>query len=1062
MFQPYKKFGKHIWRATELRLVDSPNSQSSANKTSLKCEETRITATIIIEKKLITSTVDTGASRNFIKQSFLNQFKGATKRVQENLEVILADGSRKRITDGVQLNITFGNKTKTCTFFIMPNFFEEILLGLDFLRTFDTTITCAGLSLNFEFNNAAEVPRNTVGDINSEKPSTEAVAQLEVRGHRTIQEHSPEEQYIINTFLESELPKFNSLIGLSNIASHKIVMKDDHPVKIRYAQRNPAMQAIIDAEINRLIARGFIEPSKSPYSFPITLAKKKNGSWRVCMDFRQLNARSVPDAYPLPRIDTILNRLRNANYVSSLDLKDGYWQIPMDENSKKYTAFAVTGRGLYQWRVMPFGLHSAPATFQRALDSVIGPDMEPYAFAYLDDIIVIGKTLEEHLTNLKEVFRRLIKANLRINPEKCEFFKRETKYLGHVVSGDGIQTDPEKVAAISEMKAPQNIKEVRRFLGVASWYRRFVENFAEISNPLTQLLKKGKHWKWGEAQQKAFELLKEKLTTAPVLVCPDFNKTFTLQTDASDYGIGVVLTQEFDGSEKVIAYASRHLNKAERNYSTTEKECLAIIWGIRKMKPYLEGYQFRILTDHLSLKWLNSIESPTGRLARWALELQQFNFIVQYRKGKQNTVADALSRQPCEKLNSIKLSPTKCTWLDQRMKAIREQPQKYPEYSIVNGQLYKHFSRQSSNEDYHPWKLCVASPLRNRVMEENHDIPAAGHLGIRKTGNRIANRYYWPGMFRDIRRYVQKCNSCQRHKVSQQRPAGEMLTRIPEEPWATICADFVGPLPRTKHGCTMLLVFFDKFSKWNELIPLRKATSESLVKAFRERIIARYGVPKVIITDNGTQFTSRIFRKCLKDYGVSQQFTAPYTPQENPTERANRTIKTIIAQFADDQHQKWDEFLPEIMLALNTSISETTGYSPAFLTQGREPRLPKALYDEVTVGTGAQNLRPDERSDELKEIFAVVRRNLINASVKQQNYYNLRRRPWKPKIGDLVLARQHPLSKAIESFAAKLAPKFDGPFQVQEFISPVIVKLKNLRNNELKRTHISDLKLYKN
>lgn len=232
-------------------------------------------------------------------------------------------------------------------------------------------------------------------------------------------DHDSEEQRRIRTFLEEELQKFRDLHGLSTVARHKIVLNDDRPFKLRYASRNPAMQAIIDGKINELLANGYIEPSASAYSSPITLAKKKNGTWRLCMDYRHLNSKSDPDAYPLPRISAILDRLREARYVSSLDLKDGYWQIPMEESSKKYTAFTVAGRGLYQWRVMPFGLHSAPATFQRALDRVIGPDLEPHAFAYLDDIIVTGKTLEEHLKNLGEVFRRLRAANLKINPEKC-------------------------------------------------------------------------------------------------------------------------------------------------------------------------------------------------------------------------------------------------------------------------------------------------------------------------------------------------------------------------------------------------------------------------------------------------------------------------------------------------------------------------------------------------------------------------------------------------------------------------------------------------------------------
>ncbi|KAM8714816.1 hypothetical protein ACLKA7_001219 [Drosophila subpalustris] len=664
----------------------------------------------------------------------------------------------------------------------------------------------------------------------------------------------------------------------------------------------------------------------------------------MCIDYRQLNANSIPDAYPLPRIHHILERLRNARYISTLDLKSGYWQIPMARGSREYTAFTVPGRGLFHWKVMPFGLHSAPATFQRALDSVIGPDMEPYAFAYLDDIIVSGASLEEHVRNLGEVLRRLRQANLRLNRAKCKFFRRSLVYLGHVISGEGIHTDPDKIAAVRELQPPTTCRELRRCLGIASWYRRFVPNFADIVQPMSLLLKKGQKWDWKPEQQAAFEELKARLTEAPVLACPDFSEKFVLQTDASDCGLGAVLTQQHQGAERVIAYVSRRLVKAEENYSATEKECLAIVWAIRKLRCYLEGYRFDVVTDHLALKWLNSIDNPTGRIARWALELQQYQFDIHYRRGKQNIVADALSRQPLEViLQMAQEEEPNCKWITRLTKRILEAPDRFPDFTIEGSQVYRHLGHRPEEEDYVPWKLCVAFDHRPRVLAECHDHPTAGHLGIRKTIARISQRYYWPGLFRDVARYVKQCEKCQKFKVSQLKPAGRMLTRQVEEPFGTLCADFVGPLPRSKHGNTMLLVFFDAFTKWVELIPLRKATSAHLERAFREAILSRFGVPQRFVCDNGTQFTSRSFGAFCQTAGIELQHTAPYSPQQNPTERANRTIKTMIAQNICGDQKTWDDFLPEIMLAINTSISDTTGFSPAFLVQGREPRLPGAL-----------------------------------------------------------------------------------------------------------------------
>ncbi|KAL7723714.1 hypothetical protein ACLKA6_018065 [Drosophila palustris] len=330
-------------------------------------------------------------------------------------------------------------------------------------------------------------------------------------------------------------------------------MKDDRPIKQRYYPKNPTMQRIIDEQVDELLKTNCIEPSKSPHSAPIVLVGKKTGDVRMCIDYRQLNANSIPDAYPLPRIHPILERLRNARYISTLDLKSGYWQIPMARGSREYTAFTVPGRGLFHWKVMPFGLHSAPATFQRALDCVIGPDMEPYAFAYLDDIIVSGASLEEHVRNLGEVLRILRKANLRLNRAKCKFFRRSLVYLGHVISGEGIHTDPDEIAAVRELQPPATCRELRRCLGIASWYRRFVPNFAKIVQPMSLLLKKGQKWEWKPEQQAAFEELKARLTEGPVLACPDFSEKFVLQTDASDCGLGAVLTQQHQGAERHMA-----------------------------------------------------------------------------------------------------------------------------------------------------------------------------------------------------------------------------------------------------------------------------------------------------------------------------------------------------------------------------------------------------------------------------------------------------------------------------------------------------------------------------
>ena len=1021
---------------------EKPN-QPTRVRPNLKCEHGHLLATVDIQGKSYTAIVDTGASRSFIREDLaaVMRAEGRTQEAEVNLR--FADGRVQQVKETIELKVDMGNCRVNAAFLILPHALDPLTIGLDFLGAVNCTISLGGECLPIQSYNS---------------PSVETLGQVKSSDKKSYPGKEPTEEEIQN-FIDAQLEDASKMTGLCNMAVHQIHMKDTTPIKQRYYPKNPIMQAEINRQVDELISEDCIEPSKSPYSAPVVLTKKSNGKWRMCIDYRQLNAKSEPDAYPLPRINHILDRLRESRFFTSLDLRSGYWQIPVDPESRKFTAFTVPGRGLYQWKVMPFGLHSAPATFQRTLDQVIGPEFDNIAFAYLDDIIVLGETKRDHLENLQKVFDRLKEANLRINPEKCKFFKTHLKYLGHVVSDQGIHTDPEKVAAISNIEPPKNLKELRRFFGVASWYRRFVPNFPELTSHLSPLLKKNTKWKWTEDQQEDFENLKDALTKAPVLTGPDYQEKFVLQTDASGVGLGAVLTQTIKGEERVIAYASRGLNPAEQNYSATEKECLAIVWGIRKMREYLEGYHFTVLTDHLALKWLNSIESPTGRIAKWALELQAFNFDIEYRKGQLNVVADALSRKPIvgEEVacRTAEEEPT-CKWVQKMKINVEKFPEKYPDYNVTSlGNLYRHLPRSLDTEEDMPWKLCVPQPLRDRVLLENHTSPCAGHLGIRKTIARISLRYYWPSLYQDVRKFVQSCTSCQKYKANQQKPAGPMLTQIPEEPWAIVCADFVGPLPRSTHGNTMLLVFVDKFSKWVELIPLRAATTATLQKALRERILSRFGVPKVLVTDNGTQFTSHGFRKFLDEMGMHHQFTAPYTPQENPTERMNRTVKTMIAQFAEKDHRLWDQFLPEIMLAINSSRSDSTGYSATFITQGREPRLPKALFDEKTLGTGRNNTTTKTK---FEEIFEIVKLNLGKAATTQARHYNLRRRSWKPRVGQWVMLKQHHLSKATDNFAAKLAPKFDGPYQILDFMSPVIVKLQSGDGKTLKTAHIQQLK----
>ncbi|KAI4885901.1 hypothetical protein NFI96_005622 [Prochilodus magdalenae] len=398
-------------------------------------------------------------------------------------------------------------------------------------------------------------------------------------------------------------------------------------------------------EIQDMLSHGIISPSHSPWAAPVVLVRKKDGTLRFCVDYRKLNDVTVKDAYPLPRIDDALDSLTAAKWFSTLDLASGYWQVEIDAQDKEKTAFA-TRTGFFEFNVLPFGLCNAPSTFQRLMELVLADLQWTSCLIYLDDIIVFGKTFEEHLGRLQVVLEKLKAANLKVKPSKCQLFAKEVQYLGHIISANGIMTDPGKVAVVKEWKVPRSQTEVRSFLGLASYYRRFVQDFATIARPLHKLTEKGAKMVWSAQCQDSFEELKRRLTMAPILAFPDPDKPFLLDTDASDVGIGGVLSQIVDGRERVIAYASRALSRTERNYATTKKELLAVVIFMKQFRHYLLGRRFTLRTDHSSLRWLHSFDQPEGQIARWLEQLASFDYDIVHRPGKSHGNADALSRVP--------------------------------------------------------------------------------------------------------------------------------------------------------------------------------------------------------------------------------------------------------------------------------------------------------------------------------------------------------------------------------------------------------------------------------
>jgi transposase InsO family protein len=872
---------------------------------------------------------------------------------------------------------------------------------------------------------------------------------------------TPVQDDILRRFLDRELKLFESVPGRTNVVKHEIVLEVDTPIKQRYYPVSPAIQREINRQVDEMLASGVIEPSHSSWSNPVLLVPKQDGSRRFVVDFRKVNSVSKVDAYPIPYMSSILDKLRAGKYVTTLDLEKGYWQVELHPSSKEITAFTVPGRGLFHFNVMPFGLHSAGATFQRLMDRVLGPELEPHCFAYLDDIVVVSQSFEEHLEHVREVFRRLRNAGLRINTEKCHFVKFQLKFLGYIVGGGKLRVDPDKVSAVRNYPNPINKTELKRFLGFVSWYRRFVPNFATVAAPLTDLLKKkNPAFVWDKEQGEAFRKLKEFLISAPILSCPHFDYPFTIQCDASEVGIGGVLSQEINGVEHVVAYCSRTLSSAERNYSVTEKECLAVLFSINKFRPYIEGYRFTVITDHASLRWLFNCQSPQGRLARWISQIQQYTFEVIHRKGKFHVVPDALSRIGALKgVGSFDPTQIKDPWYIKLREKVERNPELHPRFQMIEGRLYTKGSTRKEPED---WKLVVPVEKREEMLHLHHSSHRGGHLGFYKTWRNVQNFYFWPGLRRDVGRYVQECRKCQRYKAERAKPAGTMEPRRMVKPWTVVSSDIIGPFPRSLRGSKYVLMFVDTCTRWPIAIPLRSVKCQHVAQYFRTHVINEWGCPEVVITDNGPQYVGQILRRVCKLYGVRLHHTAPYHPQANMCERTNQTLKTMIAIFCEGAQRKWDENLSDLMFALRSAVSETTGFSPAMLNFGRELRKPEDLYRELDMGE-IREFEPCRYAEGLKKSLVDIHRRAEaaqeKASIRQAHYYNLRRRREELTKGTLVWRKSFPHSSAVDFKTAKLEPKYIGPFRVADTRSHDVYDLVSLNGKPAGRWHIKDLKV---
>lgn len=1013
---------------------------------------------ITLYDESITCLLDTGANLTCLGKLSLGLLRKHKIKLDKcaNRIITTADGKPQSIIGVCQLPIYLNNTCKLINVSVVPSLRCGIILGSDFCKTFKLDIHFKDNSWNVpsELSNLLVLSED---DISSQCEKQDKVV-LTTAQQRELDS-------VVSLF--RDLSPENNL-GRTHLMAAHIETGDAPPFKQRQYRLSPYMLEHLNVELDKMLAFGVVEESFSNYNSPVLLTKKSSGDWRFCFDGRFLNKVTKKDSYPLPLVDDILKMLSNAKYISSIDLKNFFWQIPLDESSREKTAFSVPGRGLFHFKVLPFGLCNSSQIAQRLMDKVFSPKYSERIFVYCDDVILTSNTFAEHIELLKEVHEQLSNANLTVNFRKCQFLRKSLKYLGYVVDSQGLRTSSEKIRSIVEYPQPKNATEIRRFVGLCSWFRRFISHFSALIKPLNELLKgrqKRQSISWNDQAEKSFREIKQRLISAPILAAPDFSLEFMIHADASCQGLGAMLTQVHDGSEVVIAYASKGLSRAERNYSVTELEIYAVVFACETFKGYIQGVHFKVITDHACLRYLDRLSNPSGRLCRWSLRLSMYDFEVIHRKGKLHVVPDALSRAPPVEVNTLGISLENLDpWYLKMRENVIKMPEKYPQWLVKDNYLYKFTSRKVVlKTNISDWKLVVPESQRPMVIYNCHDVATSAHLGVYKTLKKISEDYYWPHLRQSVLKYVRRCETCGREKSPNTQRFGLMgAEKKATFPFEYLCFDTKGPMTRSKKGNQFLLVAADYFSKYVIMKPVRRATAEAIV-IFLESIFLTYGVPRVLSLDNAAAHKGKVFKDLVKRYEIPQVFyNLNYHPAPQLVERVNRTIGQALRSLLKGSQKNWDVDVSSIQMALNTAVHEVTGFTPAYLVFGRKLPIRGTYYDN-NHNSNLENLEENRRlyaeeMSKLPEIFKTVQERLSRAYQNSAARYNLRRREHVFKVGTRVWRRNFALSNKAEDFSAKLANRY-VMCTIRKVLSNVAYEVEN-SDGTVGRFHVSQLKPY--
>ena len=870
-------------------------------------------------------------------------------------------------------------------------------------------------------------------------------------------------QNVFSRELADSLPPYRSF-------DHSIDLKpgEQPPWGPVYALSETELKALREY-LDEMLETGKIRPSKSPAGAPILFVPKAHGrGLRLCVDYRGLNRVTIMNRYPLPLMNELRDRVQGATIFSKIDLKSGYNLVRIRQGDEWKTAFR-TRYGHYEYLVMPFGLANAPATFQNMMNEVLRDLLDLGVVVYIDDILIYSESIEQHHHLVKEVLSRLQANGLAGSLEKCEWNQRKVEFLGYIISAEGIGMSEDKIRSILDWPTPSRLRDVQSFLGFANFYRRFIDGFSRICKPLTDGLKGSeKLWSWSTQCQLAFELLKRRFTTAPILLHFNPELPVILETDASDFAIGAVLSQlALDKRLHPVAFHSRKMDKAEVNYEIHDKEMLAIVTAFKEWRRYLEGakHQVKVYTDHKNLEYFLTTKILNRRQARWAQELAGYDFQIIYRPGRCNSKPDILSRRseyrpqagdgiqvegqatvlkPGQLITSednitsaaVRLRQIgKVQFEKQFLNLIRKDASLDSDWGEEMARVKEgHPSPNITIEEgllFYKDRLWVpTAELRKMVIEADHDSKVAGHFGQDKTLELIRRNFFWPKMDEWIREWVTSCPECQRNKSPRHARFGLLQPlETPYAAWQSISMDFIIELPKSQ-GCTSIWVIVDRFTKMAHFIGLTSNGKKTpdLARIFLREIWRLHGLPQSIVSDRDSRFTSTFWRDLMALLGIQRKMSTAFHPEtDGQTERVNQVLEHYIRCFCNFQQNDWADLLPMAEFAYNNSLAAGTQLPPFYANYGFNPRC--NWPTEAVVHNPAARLY----SRWIDLVHIACKEGLAETRTAMGKYFNQKRKPGPAfRIGDKVMINGKNLR--VKRNVRKFAPKMYGPFPINKIL----------------------------